>query len=436
MQYLRDLNQRNRADRASLASTPSVCSAHPQVLLASLLCAQARQRPLLVEATSNQVNQFGGYTGMQAADFIAHVHRICQAHGVDRSLVLFGGDHLGPQVWRDQDAARAMAHAQALVASYVQAGFGKIHLDCSEGCAGEAAQVGDALSAERAAQLAQVCEQAAPDPQSLSYVIGTEVPPPGGARAEDGPVHALATSAHSARETLAAHQQAFAQQGLEPAWARVAGLVVQPGLEFGPDHVQHFDLQAPDLLSPVLAPHPQLAFEAHSTDYQKPPVFAALARRHFTVLKVGPALTFAYRQAVYALDALAAWLAPPGPRAALAQVMEQLMLADPQHWRRHYGGDAQTLRLLRHFSYADRVRYYWAQPAASQAVAQLMQWLAEQPRPLAPLLEQHFSDPVQALAQTLQGHGFDWAQALVLAQVQAALQPYWLVQDAAHAPGP
>lgn len=424
MQYLRDINQRNRS--AGVACTPSVCSAHPQVLLASLLLAQSRQRPLLVEATSNQVNQFGGYTGMQAADFIAHVQRIGQAHGIDRSLVLFGGDHLGPQVWRDQDAHSAMAHASALVASYVQAGFGKIHLDCSEGCAGEAAQVGDALSAQRAAQLARVCEQAARNPQALSYVVGTEVPPPGGARAEDGAMRVPPTSAQSARLTIAAHQQAFAQQGLHEAWGRVTGLVVQPGLEFGPDHVQHFDLQAPDSLSEVLAPHPQLAFEAHSTDYQKPPVFAALARRHFTVLKVGPALTFAYRQAVYALDALATWLAPQSPRAALAQVLEQLMQAEPQHWRKHYSGDARALRLLRHFGYADRVRYYWGQPAAKSAVAQLMQLLAEQPEPLAPLLAQHFADPVLEGAQTLQSQGFAWPQALVLAQIQAALNPYFL----------
>src|SRR6218665_2439432 len=33
MQYLRDINQRNRS--AGVACTPSVCSAHPQVLLAS-----------------------------------------------------------------------------------------------------------------------------------------------------------------------------------------------------------------------------------------------------------------------------------------------------------------------------------------------------------------------------------------------------------------
>jgi D-tagatose-1,6-bisphosphate aldolase subunit GatZ/KbaZ len=407
---------------------PSVCSAHPEVLLASLLLAQGQQRQLLVEATSNQVNQFGGYTGMQPADFIVYVHEICRANGIDRDLVQFGGDHLGPQVWRDQDADSAMEHASTLVSSYVQAGFSKIHLDCSEGCAGEAAQVGDAISADRAALLAQVCELAAPDPQSLSYVVGTEVPPPGGARAEDGSMLVVPTSAHNAGLTIAAHEQAFAARGLHAAWARVSGLVVQPGLEFSPDHVHPFDLQSPDLLSKVLLPYPQLSFEAHSTDYQQPSVFVALTQRNFGVLKVGPALTFAYRQAVYALDAVATWMVPNSTRANVPQVMEALMHAEPQHWRKHYTGDTRALHLLLHFSYADRVRYYWGQPAASQAVGQLMQLLAEQPIPLAPVLEQYFSAPVMAGAQRLQLQGFSWAHALVLAQVQASLQPYFLAQ--------
>ena len=391
-----------------------------------MLLAQATQRPLLVEATSNQANQFGGYTGMQAADFIAYVHGICQEYGVDRSLVLFGGDHLGPKAWRDQDASTAMAHASALVASYVQADFSKIHLDCSEGGAGEPAQVGDELSAERAAQLAQVCEESTHESERLSYVVGTEVPPPGGARAEDGSMLVMPTSAGSGRKTIAAHAQAFERRGLHSAWTRVSALVVQPGLEFAPDHVHHFDMQSSDLLSDVLAPYPQLAFEAHSTDYQKPPVYAALARRHFTVLKVGPALTFAYRQAVYALDAVANWLAPASGRSQVPQVMEQLMLAEPRHWHKHYPGDNQGIHLLRHFSYADRVRYYWGQPQATQAVSQLMQLLTSIPAPLPPLLEQYFASDVVDAAHALQAQSFGWAQALVLSQVQTALRPYWV----------
>ncbi len=40
----------------------AVCSAHPLVLEAAIRYASANQTPLLIEATSNQVDQFGGYT--------------------------------------------------------------------------------------------------------------------------------------------------------------------------------------------------------------------------------------------------------------------------------------------------------------------------------------------------------------------------------------
>jgi hypothetical protein len=47
----------------------AVCSAHPLVLEAAIRYAHSHQTPLLIEATSNQVDQFGGYTGMTPADF-------------------------------------------------------------------------------------------------------------------------------------------------------------------------------------------------------------------------------------------------------------------------------------------------------------------------------------------------------------------------------
>lgn len=423
MKQLRDLIARNR--KGSGEAMPSVCSAHPDVLAASLLLAEEWGVPLLIEATSNQVNQFGGYTGMTPPDFIAFVRSICAATGVNPNRVLFGGDHLGPQAWRDQPAEIAMSHARDLVAAYVKAGFTKIHLDCSEGCAGEAAAVGDAISAARAADLAAICEAATTDPSSLSYMFGTEVPPPGGARAEEGPIGIAPTEPANARATITAHRHAFAALGLEhTAWQRAVGLVVQPGLEFAPDHIHRFDTASPDLLSPVLDGHDGLSFEAHSTDYQYPDVFPALAQRHFAVLKVGPALTFAYRQAIYALDNVATWLAPDADREPIAPVMEALMLENPKNWAKHYAGDAATLKLLRHFSYADRIRYYWAQPRATEAVEQLLTSLAVA-KPPAPLLEQCFAPEVIARAERLEGKSPDWARALIYAQVQTVLVPYF-----------
>lgn len=420
MNIVADTVERNRAGNS--VALASVCSAQPDVLGASLLLAQERAQPILIEATSNQVNQFGGYTGMTPVDFITYVRNMTRDLGVDPALVAFGGDHLGPQVWRSEAADSAMAKAADLMRAYVEAGFTKIHLDCSEGCAGEPAQVDDDTSASRAAALAAVCEQYAPDASALSYVVGTEVPPPGGARIEEEGQAITPTSPERARHTLARHQTAFAELGLTDAWSRVVGLVVQPGLEFAPTHVDRFDLSAPDQLSAALEGAHGIAFEAHSTDYQFDEVFPELARRHFAVLKVGPALTFAYRQALYGLDHISARLDPSRDGMALSRVMEKLMRDNPSSWQKHYHGDDAALQLQRHFGYADRIRYYWPEPAAQAAVAELFAALAS-PAP-QPLREQYFALQVVRRANGLEKHGMSWAKALVWAQIQDALAPY------------
>jgi D-tagatose-bisphosphate aldolase class II non-catalytic subunit len=422
MKELRDLIARNRA--GSGEAMPSVCSAHPDVIAASVLLAQEMGVPLLIEATSNQVNQFGGYTGMRPADFIRFVRAICGDVGAPEQPVLFGGDHLGPQVWRSQPADVAMGHARDLLAAYVRAGFTKIHLDCSEGCAGEPPQVSDEVSAARAAELAGICEAAAEDPSTLSYVYGTEVPPPGGARAEEGGQGIAPTKPESARATIDAHRRHFEALGLGDAWQRAIGLVVQPGLEFAPDHVHRFDPAMADDLSPVLQDLPGLSFEAHSTDYQAPAVYPELGRRHFAVLKVGPALTHAYRQAIYALDALSPWMNATFTGSEVSEVMERLMCADPSNWRKHYSGSDAQLRLLRHFSYADRIRYYWNQPAAAEQIGRLMARLDET-RPPVMVLEQFFAPATLARAGRLESIVPDWRKALVYAQIQEALAPYY-----------
>ncbi len=406
---LRDTIARNRAGET--VAIPSVCSAHPEVLRASLRLAQTLDRPVVIEATSNQVNQDGGYTGMTPAGFIAFVRGLAEETGTDPSRITFGGDHLGPQAWRKLPADQAMARAHVMVADYVRAGFGKIHLDCSEGCAGEPAQLGDEVTVARSAELARTCAQAG-DPASLLYVVGTEVPPPGGARTDDhGDIPA--TVPQAARATLDAHVAAFAGIG------EIGGLVVQPGVEFTPMHVHHLPQDRDPGLKQAIAHVPGVCLEAHSTDYQHPDAFPHMARLGFAFQKVGPALTFAWRQAVYALDTarqIAGWGAP-----IVLPAMERLMLDEPGWWQGHYHGDAAALRLMRHVGLADRIRYYWPRPPAQAAVAALMSDLAGRDLP-DPLLWQVFPENVLALAAAIPGPR---AGALAQAAVQAALIPYF-----------
>lgn len=424
MQYINAIIAQNRKNIP--IAIPSICSAHPDVLAACLMLAQKHDVKLLVESTSNQVNQHGGYTGMNPADFISFIYAICKKCKIDKDRVIFGGDHLGPQVWRSQSADFAMSEAIDLVKAYVKAGFTKIHLDCSEGCKGEDAQVGDDLAASRAAILAKACEEAAPDPRKIHYIVGTEVPPPGGARADETLTDIIATDPKHAQVTIIKHQQAFKALGIEHVWDKVIGLVVQPGLEFAPDHVFPFNKQQEDELSEVLTPYSQLCYEAHSTDYQDASVYQEIAKRHFAIHKVGPALTFAYRKAVYALSCLENWLTCIDIKSNLPQIMEDLMLKNPENWEKHYVGTPQQVNHLRHFGYADRIRYYWANETAVAATTKLMENL-KCDKPLLPLIDQFFSPQTIELAKRLENEGIEWAQALVYAEIQAALLPYFVV---------
>lgn len=417
MNTISKLVQENRAGH--MAVIPSVCTAQADVIAAAIEQANTLGRDVLIEATSNQVNQFGGYTGMTPAQYIDFVRDM----GLDMSRVHFGGDHLGPQAWRDRPAAEAMDLAREMMKAYVQAGFTKIHLDCSEPLADDGPLVDDQICAERAADLAAVCEANAPDVSKLIYIIGTEVPPPGGARVEDGDAFIEPTDPERAKLTIACHQKAFAKRGLgQDVWDRVVGLVVQPGLEFAPTHIDHFDMSQPNQLTAALEGHPNLCFEAHSTDYQLPAVYPDLVRRNFAILKIGPALTFAYRQALYALDHLRHHLIEDRTGIDLEGAMESLMLENPSYWQGHYTGQAQELKLQRHFGYADRIRYYWPHPKAQQSVQALMNDLSGVTPP-RPLLEQYFEG---ALINGLDTTQTDWAKNLVKRSIQATLAPYFV----------
>ncbi len=415
MADLRQIIARNRAGEP--IAIPSVCTAHPEALEASLALAETLDQPLVVEATSNQVNQDGGYTALKPADFIAFVTDIATRAGVAQSRILFGGDHLGPQVWRKLPAEQAMAKAHRMVADYAAAGFTKIHLDCSEGCAGEPAQLPDQTTATRSAALAATALQHAPDPARLIFVVGTEVPPPGGARADDhGDIPP--TTPEAAKATLAAHRDAFtaARVSLD----QIGGLVVQPGVEFSPMDVHHLPLDRDPGLLGALEGWPRVCLEAHSTDYQHPQAYPRLAQLGFAFQKVGPALTYAWREALYALDSIRTqngWSAGP----SLPDTMEAVMRANPDHWRAHIHGTTADPRTERHFGLADRIRYYWPTAPARDAVHRLLADLADKRLP-DPLLLAHFG--VDEIA-TARESRHSLPRALALARVQSALRPYF-----------
>ena len=355
---LQKIAEANRADGTE--GIYSVCSAHRQVIEAAVLQAKADQSPLLIEATCNQVNQEGGYTGMTPSDFRDYVRAIAAEFSFSTDRLILGGDHLGPNPWRSEPAVRAIAAAKTMVEAYVRAGFTKVHLDASMACADDPRALSDEAVAARAADLCQAAESVADSASTPYYIIGTEVPVPGGAH-EDLQELAV-TRVEDLAGTIDIHREVFKARGLERAWERVIGVVVQPGVEF--DHARVIDYQPEKAkaLSEAILRHERLVYEAHSTDYQTEAALTNLVRDHFAILKVGPGLTYAAREALFALSHIEQEWVTDRPLSDIRAKLDQVMMAQPKYWEPYYGGTEAERALARKYSFSDRLRYYWARP--------------------------------------------------------------------------
>jgi D-tagatose-1,6-bisphosphate aldolase subunit GatZ/KbaZ len=396
---LQEIIHRNR--RFERVGVYAVCSAHPSVIAAAVQQAVEDESVLHIESTSSQVNQSGGYTGQTPSQFTEFVHSLTKDAGLPRERVLLGGDHLGPYPWREQPSAAAMRSACELVRACVLAGYNKVHLDTSMACADDRPGPDENTIARRAAILCHAAETAFEDLPSESspplYVIGTEVPAPGGELLE-GSAPAV-SSASQIHHTLELFRTAFDSQNVTSAWDRVIGMVVQPGVEFGENIIFDYDRKKALALSSALPKHPNLVYEAHSTDYQKPAALAQMVEDHFAILKVGPWLTFAFREAVFALSQIEQeWLAhQKGVRISqVREALEAAMLSNPTYWRSYYHGSEDEVRLAREYSYSDRCRYYWGDAIVQKELAHLRANIDASPPPLS-LVSQHLPAEHEAI---------------------------------------
>jgi D-tagatose-1,6-bisphosphate aldolase subunit GatZ/KbaZ len=423
MDAITSLKERLLANRkGNISGIYSVCSAHPLVLKAAMRQAKDDNSVLLIESTSNQVDQYGGYTNMTPADFVGYVLDMAGKEKFPGENIIFGGDHLGPNVWQNEAAAEAMEKAKVLLKSYAEAGYQKIHLDASMFCADDKGDrnkaLPDEVSAERAAELCKASEAAAETGKNKPlYVIGTEVPIPGGVRENE---ELRPSSRESVIKTIAITREKFRKAGLDEAWDRVIALVAQPGVEFGNNQVSYYDSEKAQDLSGALNGTP-LVFEAHSTDYQTGKGLTEMVKDHFAILKVGPWLTFACREALFSLAAIENRIIPKDRRSNLEDTLEAVMLgALPNYWEKHYRGTEEEKVFDRKYSFSDRSRYYWNNKNVSGAVNILFGNLSEKPVPLS-LISQFMPD---LFMQVSEGKIKNHPEDLVIAHIQKILGFY------------
>ncbi|HEX3028101.1 MAG TPA: class II D-tagatose-bisphosphate aldolase, non-catalytic subunit [Clostridia bacterium] len=376
----------------------SACSANAYVIEACMEKAQAAGESVLIEATANQVNQFGGYTGMKPADFSRFVYDIADKIGFPHERIILGGDHLGPLTWKSETSQNAMEKSIELIREYVLAGFTKIHLDTSMHLADDdtGKKLDTSVIAERGAVLCKAAETAFKEIMSLSdelqtpvYIVGSEVPIPGGSQKEGEGIQV--TSVRDFEETVETYKDTFFRFGLQSAWENVIAVVVQPGVEFGDETVHEYNRKAAAELCETLKKYPNLVFEGHSTDYQTPGALKEMVEDGIAILKVGPALTFALREALFALNNMENELFKYDPGIQLSNLIETLdtvMARNPDNWKKHYHGNPATIRYARKFSYSDRVRYYLPLPEVRESIELMIQNLKTVEIPLT-LIDQY-----------------------------------------------
>jgi D-tagatose-1,6-bisphosphate aldolase subunit GatZ/KbaZ len=390
MKAMLDFVARHKAGEA--LGITSICSAHPLVIEAAFVQAlKKKSRLILIEATCNQVNQDGGYTGMLPTDFVDFVYHIADKVGFDRKHILLGGDHLGPNPWTRLSAKEAMQKAEVLIEQFVVAGFRKIHVDCSMSCIDDPTPLSEEIIASRAIHLIAIAEkiQQRVGSELPVYVIGTEVPVPGGA--SENLSELQVTTPEAAITTIEMHNRILVQLNLTPVLQRIIATVVQPGVEFDHHKIIDYNRLKAKSLSQVLDRLPTLVYEAHSTDYQTPKALKHLVEDHFAILKVGPALTFALREALWALDAIEReWIAPD-KQSNFRHVVLGCMQADSRHWAKYYHTTGADLQFDLQYSFSDRIRYYWPDDHIQHAQNILFNNLITSPPPLA-LLSQYLPE--------------------------------------------
>lgn len=353
----------------------SCCSANEYVVKAALLKGKEDNSCVLIESTANQCDQYGGYTGIKPADFKNFVEGICDEVGFDKSKLFLGGDHLGPLTFASKNEEEAMKESEELIRCYVAAGFTKIHIDTSMRVADDDTntRLSDETIARRGARLAKVAEETYqellktnPDAVEPVYIVGSEVPIPGGQ--EGGAVAdcVQVTKPEDFKATLATFEKAFKENGLDHAWSNVIGIVVQPGVEEKDAGCTEYDREKAKDLCAAIKDYDNIVFEGHSTDYQTKIKLRELVEDGVAILKVGPGLTFAMREALFALAyAEREMLGDQGSH--FMEVLDQAMLADPKHWQKHYVGTEKEIELKRKFSFSDRCRYYMPEKSVVEA---------------------------------------------------------------------
>lgn len=349
----------------------SICSTNKCVIEAGFKKANELNNPILIESTCNQVNQFGGYTGMTPKIFRDYIFSLAQNMHFSTDRIILGGDHLGPYPFKNEDSEDAMAKAHKMIEEYIKAGFTKLHIDTSMPLGDDNIKgniyLEKEIIAQRCSELIETSERILNSLKSKNskdskpvYVIGSDVPMPGGSTKLKKEVEI--TKVSDFEETVRVNEYYFYKKKMFDAWERVMAVVVQPGVDHGDDVIIDYDRNKTKGLTASLKKFQNLIFEAHSTDYQTEKNLKNMVEDGFAILKVGPSLTNAFKETVFMLYYIEEELCTAMSeikKSKLIEILNEEMIKNSKYWENYYGKNENKLKNARLYSLYDRIRYYW-----------------------------------------------------------------------------
>ena len=329
---------------------PSFCTSNFEVLNFLMIYSKIHKLPVLIECTSNQVNQYGGYTKLKPINFYKKIMNLKNKFKLKKENVLIGADHLGPLPWKHLDEKKALKNAIKLFKDCINAKFNKIHIDTGIKLKKDSS-LSKKIIIERCKKIYNSVNKKKLN--HIKFVFGTEVPVAGGG----GGNKMLLTSLKAIKKDIEEYKKI----------RKRFSLVVEPGLNFTNNKVYKLNMKN-FKQKYILSKKDKFSFEAHSTDFQQYKSLKKLVKNNFLYLKIGPELTFNFMKAVLYMQSLEKKFFN-GRKSNIQNNISSIMDKKKIYWKNYYKGKKKVIENLKFNSFLDRSRYYWNEKKIIQSLS-------------------------------------------------------------------
>lgn len=325
---------------------PSFCTSNEDVIETIICFCKKFRLPILIESTSNQVNQFGGYSKLTPSQFKLKIEKIASKHSLNKKEIIFGGDHLGPLPWNKYNNKLALRRGSALVKLYIKSNFKKIHVDTTMKLKND-----KSLNKKKIKDRTKTILRGLKNKRinKLIFVLGSEVPPAGGEKFKRKYKNNLF---NEIVEEVKLYKSILKELKL----SKELNLVVDTGMSFTDNKVYSSKKNSLKLLNKI-SKQMRVKYEAHSTDYQSLKELKKLRMNNFKYLKVGPELTYYFTKAILLMSKIEDKYFKN--TSEINKKIFETLEKKKQFWIDYY--PAKNLKKVLYGKF-DRLRYYWNEP--------------------------------------------------------------------------